>query len=336
MSELAGYIQIATDELRSLMFSALLKAQVPAEEAEIIAVSLLEADMRGVYTHGSVCLKRYIDLMDSGKMLRSETHRVIKSSTVIEVWDGMRSSGQVLGSRAMNRAVEMAQEGIGIVAVRSSNHFGAGAYYAQIAQKQGMIGIAMSTGASTMAPYGGSERLIGNNPVAVSVPCPGKPAITLDMAQSVVAFGKITNLLKQGAQTVPDGWALDAKGIPTTDIGKVNTVRPMAEYKGFGAALIVDILSGILFGGATGNRAADAADGPSCLFMAVNPGFFGDVNVFYETLSSRIDELKRSKLASGSCGIFIPGEKSESSMRAARETVWMMPEILDDLRSLPR
>ena len=337
MPKLEGYVQIPVRELHELAYTSLVKINVPADQALIITDSLVMADQRGVYTHGTVCLPRYIGLMNSNKMRKDASYTVIRETDAVQVWDGMSSNGQVLGNWAMNEAMRRARgHGIGLVAVKSSNHFGAGAYYAQLAQQEGMIGIAMSTGASTMAPWGGADRLIGNNPVAVAVPARDHFPVVLDMAQSVVAFGRVTNMKKEGRKEIPEGWALDSDGVPTRDIDRVYTVVPMAKHKGFGTALIVDILSGILFGGATGARAADDREGPSCLFAALDIAAFGDSGDFLTALDERIDELKGSRLAPWADAVYMPGEIEHRTLLDAEETVWMMPQILADLRALPR
>ena len=201
MPKQEGYVQIPVKELYHMALSSLIKASVPESEAKIISESLVEADQRGVYTHGCVCLPRYIGLIRTGAMRPKADYSTISQTDVIEVWDAKRSNGQVIGNWAMHSAIKIAKEhGIGLVAVKNSNHFGAGAYYAQLAQKQGLIGIAMSTGASTMAPWGGADRLIGNNPVAIAIPTKKHPPLVLDMAQSIVAFGRISNILKQGGK----------------------------------------------------------------------------------------------------------------------------------------
>ena len=130
------YVTVGSQKLFGLCVKRLLAAGVPQDEAEIIARSLVQADQRGVFSHGSVCVPRYVGLIRDGNMLPKESHRVVRTMGVVEVWDGERSSGQVLGHRAMMRAVEMAQTGgVGVVAVKSANHFGAGAYYAMLAQQ---------------------------------------------------------------------------------------------------------------------------------------------------------------------------------------------------------
>lgn len=330
------YVTIGREKLVELCVKRLVASGVPEDEAEMISRSLVQADQRGVFSHGCVCMPRYVGLIRDGSMLPKESHSVIRSLGVVEVWDGRRSSGQVLGHRAMMRAVEMAQTGgVGVVAVKSANHFGAGAYYAMLAQQAGMIGIAASTGSPTMAPWGGADKRIGNNPVAIAVPAREHPPVVLDMAQSVVAFGKVSNMKKQGLTEVPAGWCFDRNGVETTRMDEVCSVIPMAAHKGFGAAVMVDILSGVLFGGATGARADDHQQGPSMLMVALNPEAFSDPEAFYRALDERIDELKSAHLAPGVKKIYMPGEiEYDRSVQAADE-ITLMKEIMDDLMALP-
>ena len=119
----------------------------------------------------------------------------------------------------MEEAIKKAKEhGIGVVCVKGANHFGALAYYAQMAQKAGMIGTALGTGDSTMAPWGGCEKVIGNNPVSVAAPARNEVSPVLDMAMTVVANGKVSNMKRQGATEIPEGWGLDRDGLPTTSM----------------------------------------------------------------------------------------------------------------------
>lgn len=330
-----GYIQISTEALRGKGMRALVRAGVPEDEAEIIIGSLVEADQRGVYTHGCVCLPRYIGLMRSGRMNPACSYHVLRTGTAMEVWDGERSNGQVLGHRAMLRAMALAeQSGIGLVGVRNSNHFGAGAYYAQLAQRAGMIGIAMSTGSSTMAPWGGADRLIGNNPVAIAVPARRHMPLVLDMAQSVVAFGQISKYKLEGKPSLPEGWALDRDGNPTTDVDAAYTVQPVGRHKGFGMALMVDVLSGLLLGAGTGDAAADEHDGPGCLFAAISIDAFTGRDALLDAVDARIDALKQSALRPGVQEILMPGEIEGRNAREAGETVWIHPKLVEQMDAL--
>lgn len=328
-------IKIEETKLRELCLDILDKISVPDEEAAVIVDSLIDAEKRGVHSHGVGCLARYVGLMQQGIMRKAAQIEPVKKYACMEVWDGQRSNAQVLGKRAMERAMDMAgQQGIGLVAVKSGNHFGAGAYYAQLALQKNMIGIAASTGSPTMAPWGGAERMIGNNPLSVAVPAKEAEPVVLDMAQSVVAFGRITNMQKQGARLIPKGWALDSEGMETQEASRVYSVLPIAQYKGFGIALMIDVISGILFGGATGDRADDRKEGPSQLFIALNPELFGDSESFLKEMDERIMELKHSRRAAGVEEIYMPGEIEARNKKSCGDTVYCLPEVIKELKEL--
>ncbi|QNM04862.1 Ldh family oxidoreductase [Qiania dongpingensis] len=328
-------MRIKVAELKEFCLDILTETGMPEDEAKILTETLLEADQRGVKSHGVMSLKRYVNLMQTGVMPKKLDYKVEVDNPVIAVWDGNRCCGQVLGHTAMKAAIEKAKTyGIGFVGVKNSNHFGAGAYYAQLAEKEGMIGISASTGDPTMAPWGGAEKMIGNNPLAISVPTKNVPPITLDMAQSVVAFGKIANMKRQGCKEVPAGWALDAEGMPTTDIEKVYSVMPLGGYKGFGLSLMVDVISGLLIGGGTGVRANPDQMGPAHTFIAIDTKAFGDTEQFLNRVDARVAEFKSCKKSANSTGIFMPGEIEEKCYAESQEAADIIPEIVDDLNAL--
>ena len=312
-----GKVTVRVSELLETAKGCMLREGVPEEEAEIIANSLVQADRRGVFSHGVVCLPRYAGLMRSGMMRTAESHEVTRRLGAVEVWDGKRSSGQVLGHRAMTRAMEMAKEcGVGIVAVYHGNHFGAGAYYAMLAQAQGMIGIAASTGSPTMAPWGGMDKCLGNNPVAVAVPAREHGPVVLDMAPSVVALGKLILAQKLG-KSIPEGWALDKDGRPTTDpaAGRAGSLVPIGGAKGSGLAIMVDVLCGILSGGPYGPHlhdlyVMDEPQGVSHFLGAIDIAHFIEPAAFKSALSAMSREIKALKKADGVEEIFLPGERS--------------------------
>ncbi|MBQ7282675.1 MAG: Ldh family oxidoreductase [Spirochaetales bacterium] len=324
-------VRINIDDAKKKITAIFKNVGVCEEEAAIIADMLVEADQRGVNSHGILCTARYVRLIREGKMRPNMAVNVIRDNGTVAVWDGNRSSGQILGYRAMEDAMKKAKEhGIGCVCVKGANHFGALAYYAQMAQKAGMIGYVMGTGDSTMAPFGGCEKVIGNNPVAVAAPACKEVSPVLDMAMTVVANGKLTNMRRQGIETIPEGWGLDREGMPTTNMKDYYTVPPMAGYKGWGMAVMVDILAGVLFGGGTGDRAKDVSEGPSLMMVAFDISAFNDPEKYYADVDARIAELKGSKLAKNSKGIFMPGELEDRKYKATLEsgTVEVLPENL--------
>lgn len=324
-------VNINVQEAKDKITKIFMNVGVNKDEATIIAQMLVEADQRGVHSHGILCTARYVKLIREGKMRPNMNINVLKDNGVVAVWDGNHSSGQILGYRSMEEAIKKAKEhGIGVVCVKGANHFGALAYYAQMAQRAGMIGTALGTGDSTMAPWGGCEKVIGNNPISVAAPARNEVSPVLDMAMTVVANGKVSNMKRQGATEIPEGWGLDREGVPTTSMKDYYTIPPMAGYKGWGMAVMVDILAGVLFGGGTGDRAKDSADGPSIMMIAMDISAFNDEEKYYNDIDARINELKSSKKAKYSNGILMPGE-IEANKFAASEKSGIVEVLLENL-----
>lgn len=330
-------VNISVKEAKEKITKIFMNVGVNNDEAAIIADMLVEADERGVHSHGILCTARYVRLIREGKMRPNMSINVLRDNGTVAVWDGNHSSGQILGYRAMEDAIAKAKKhGVGIVCVKGANHFGALAYYSQMAQKQGLIGTTLGTGDSTMAPWGGCEKVIGNNPVSVAAPARNEVSPVLDMAMTVVANGKVSNMRRQGVTELPPGWGLDKEGVPTTKMEDCYTISPMAGYKGWGMAVMVDILAGVLFGGGTGDRAKDNQDGPSLMMIALDIDAFNDKEKYYEDVDARIKELKASKKAKNSKGIFMPGEMEANTFAQAEKSglVSVLPENLKMVNDL--
>ncbi len=332
-------VNINVQEAKDTITKIFMNVGVNKDEATIISQMLVEADQRGVHSHGILCTARYVKLIKEGKMRPNMSVNVLKDNGVVAVWDGNHSSGQILGYRSMEEAIKKAKEhGIGVVCVKGANHFGALAYYAQMAQRAGMIGTALGTGDSTMAPWGGCEKVIGNNPVSVAAPARNEVSPVLDMAMTVVANGKVSNMKRQGATEIPEGWGLDREGVPTTSMKDYYTIPPMAGYKGWGMAVMVDIMAGVLFGGGTGDRAKDSVDGPSIMMIAMDISAFNDEEKYYNDVDARINELKSSKKAKYSNGILMPGEIEANKFAASEKSgiVEVLPENLDMVNDIAK
>ena len=332
-------VRISVKEANEKITKIFMNVGVNEDEAAIIADMLVEADQRGVNSHGILSTARYVRLIREGKMIPNMKVTVVKDNGVVAVWDGNHSSGQILGYRAMEDAMAKAKKyGIGVTCVKGANHFGALAYYAQMAQKAGMVGTVLGTGDSTMAPWGGCEKVIGNNPVSVAAPARNEVSPVLDMAMTVVANGKVSNMKRQGVTVLPEGWCLDREGMPTTSMDDYYTVSPMAGYKGWGMAVMVDILAGTLFGGGTGDRAKDFADGPALMMIAMDIKAFNDEEKYHTDVDARIRELKDSQKAKNSKGILMPGEIEDGKYRASLESgiVEVLPENLKMVNDLAK
>ena len=330
-------VKILVKDAKEKITAIFMNVGVNKEEATIIADMLVEADQRGVHSHGILCTARYVKLIKEGKMTPNMNVKVVKDNGVVAVWDGNHSSGQILGYKSMEEAIKKAKEhGVGVVCVKGANHFGALAYYAQMAQRAGMIGTALGTGDSTMAPWGGCEKVIGNNPISVAAPARNEVSPVLDMAMTVVANGKVSNMKRQGATEIPEGWGLDRDGLPTTSMKDYYTIPPMAGYKGWGMAVMVDILAGVLFGGGTGDRAKDSVDGPSIMMIAMDISAFNDEEKYFNDVDARINELKSSKKAKNSTGILMPGEIEAKKFEESQASgiVEVLPENLDMVNNI--
>ena len=244
------------------------------------------------------------------------------------VLDAHNGWGAVAGLAGMREAIARARQvGTGVAVVRHSNHFGIAAYYAQEAVVAGMIGVAMTNASANMSPWGGRQPYFGTNPICVAVPAGKERPVIYDGATSVVAIGKLVLAAKKGEQ-IPPTWAADQSGQPTTDpkvAVAAGNLLPMGGYKGYGFALIVDVLSGILAGAAFGShvsnlRKLDAPQNVGHFFAALDIGAFADPAEFQGEMEQLVREIKNSPRAPGSERIYLPGEiEWEFEERRCRE-----------------
>jgi ureidoglycolate dehydrogenase (NAD+) len=248
-------VLIKAKPLKEFARAVVRKVGALPEHAEIIADILVAANLRGVDTHGVMRLPLYIAQMEKGALNTDpQKIRVLAEHPATCLMDGADSPGFVVAFVAMQKAIELAKvTGVGIVGVRNSNHFGAAAYYAMMPLVHEMIGMACTNTRAMLAPFGGAEAGVGNNPLAIAVPAGEFPPVVLDMAMSVAAGGKIHMAAKEGRR-IPEGWVVNAQGLPTTDPldftdhSRKGCLVPFAGYKGSGMAFIIDLLAGALTG----------------------------------------------------------------------------------------
>lgn len=260
MSEEESTVVIPHEPLLDFATKAFIAVGCPPDEARISADTLVEADLRGVHSHGVMRLPIYVKRIQTGVVAARADCKVVAETAATANVDGGNGMGQVVAVRAMELAIAKARTaGAGIVGVRGSNHYGAAAYFAMMALPHDMIGFSMTVGAANiMAPTGGIEPLLGNNPFAIAVPAGEELPPVLDMANSVVARGKIVLAMKKG-EKIPEGWAADKDGVPTTDARAAyeGLVLPVGGYKGYGLAFMVAALAGVLTGAAVGRQVAN-------------------------------------------------------------------------------
>lgn len=311
-----GYI-VQASELQRLVEEMLAKAGVPAEDATIVASSLIGADARGMNSHGILRLPVYIRRLQQDGFSAVSASRVLRETASTALIDGANGLGAVLTMRAMELAISKArQTGIGAVGVTRSNHNGEGAPYVLRAIQNDMIGIATTNGSPIMPVWGGKTALTGPLPITVGVPTAKQKPIVLDAALGMSSRGKILYHAEKGLQ-VPDGWLVDADGRPTNDPNWVRNggwILPIGGHKGWGLILMCEILSGLLTGGPFGRELTNLYDdldkpqGNGQFVIAINIGAFLDVAAFKERMDAYIVEMKSSELAPGFEEILMPGE----------------------------
>lgn len=315
-------------------------------EAALIADSLLFANLRGVDSHGIIRLKIYCERLRAGGFNAAARVSVLRENVSTALLDGHNGFGQLGAVAAMDRAVAMAGEtGIGFVAVRNSNHFGASAFYALRAVKAGMVGLAATNTGPTMAPSGGREKRLGNNALALAIPAGKHPPLILDMAMGAAAWGKIF-VARQEKKKIPASWALDKHGVPTDDpdvAADGGLIQPFGGYKGYGMSLLTDVLTGVISGGAFSTQLktlyeqVDSPSGISNLCVAVRVESLMPLAEFRTRVDLIIDLMHACATAPGAERIYVPGEiEEETARRRTQEGIPINETLAAELDALGR
>lgn len=288
---------------------------VSKTDAGTIAEQLVLADLRGVDTHGLIRLPGYIGRIGAGELHPDHAPTVIHETPGTAMVDGGHNFGQVVAAYAMSIAIEKAKTvGVGTVTAKNSSHFGAAAKFAMMAAEAGCVGIAATNGWPLMPGVGGAERTIGNNPLAIGAPTRLGYPMVIDIAMSQVAAGKLRIALALG-QTIPLDWAFDSNGLPTDDPHEAlfnnGLLRPVGDHKGFGLAVMMDVLSGVLSGGMFGNDVTSDQPGYSNVghfFTAINIDAFGGLELFLDRIDELAHRIQVSKTRPGADAVMVPGQ----------------------------
>src|SRR5882762_5700490 len=248
---------VPAGKLAAFCIACFEKLGLSPKNARLTAENLIFANLRGVDSHGVIRMKIYAERLRAGGFKTGARPKVVSEHESSALIDARHGVGQVAASAAMKLAIAKAEKtGAAVVSVRNSNHFGASAFYAMQALEHGMIGFASTNAGPTMAPTGGREGRLGNNAMALAVPAGEFPPVVLDMATGAVAWGKIF-VAQQEKKKIPATWALDKNGVPTDDPNAAahqGLIQPFGGYKGYGLSLLIDILTGVLSGGAFATR----------------------------------------------------------------------------------
>ncbi|MFC1860791.1 Ldh family oxidoreductase [Chloroflexota bacterium] len=344
MVDKAQDIQLVQAEpVRQFCISASECVGLSREHAELLADPLIQADLRGVYSQGVSRFTRYIRGYQAGGINPKPDIKVVKESKASAVMDADDGMGYIAGYPAMRLAMDKAAQcGVGTVTVRRSNHYGMAAYWSMMALERDMIGYTTTSAPASLAPWGGITPSYGNNPVSYAIPAGEELPLVLDIAMSVTVMGAV-RLFALKNEPIPSGWALDKYGEPTTDAQSAieGLLLPIADYKGYGMALVNDVLCGVLSGGSFGadipKSPADRFVGSGCcqFFMAFDISHFRPVAEFKERVDIMVRMMKSSQLAKGHDRIYLPGEKEfETHNRQIKEGISYSKEIIDQLKIL--
>ena len=333
---------IDANTLQAFAEAILEAAGLGEEDARVTAECLILANLRGVDSHGVLRLIQYSDSLAAGEINPTPNVRVIQRRGATALVDADGGYGFRPSRLAMELAVELAGEvGIGIVGVRNSHHFGMGAIYPLEAAAKGAIGYITTTSSPILAPPGGKQPVVGNNPIAWAVPRRApNPPIVLDMALSQVAFGRIRLAAAEG-RPIPLGWAYDSRGLPTTDAAealRTGLLAPVGGHKGYGISVISELLAGVMTGSPFGLQ-SDAHSrrqgGVGHLLIAIRPDFFLDLETFYDGVEELVAQIKAVPLAEGADAVYLPGEIEWNTEQVRRrEGIPISDELAHKLGSL--
>lgn len=336
---------ISKSRLMGFCQQAFQKAGMTAEDARIVADTLVSANLRGVDSHGVMRLQPYIRrLVDGGANPSPQIRAVTRGPSFVRL-DGDRGLGLLVGTYAMKEAIDLAsQTGMGVATVFNSDHLGAAAYYAMMALKHDMIGVTMTNTAAVMSVWGGKGPFIGNNPIAVAVPSGTELPIVLDMAVSKVAGGKVRLAVKKGTK-IPLGWITDKNGMSTDDpkiLEAGGTLLPLG-YKGYGLGVIVEVLCGILSGARILDEIplwfANTAKpvGVGHFMMAINIDAFLPIKEFKNQVDQLVKKIHSAPRAQDAERIYLPGEIEHLSERKRKAEGIPLPEaVYQDLLQIGR
>lgn len=301
-------------EEKDYIIRELVSASLPAEQAEVVADCFATADAYGITSHGVNVLPSHIEKIKRGGYNLNPSLSIVRESPSYALIDGDNGFGPVSASFCMSYAVERAKEvGIFQVFSKNNNTVGPAFYYPLKAAEKGCIGILFSNSPAQMAPCGGKEKMLGTNPFSAVIPVSDGNPIIIDMATSVVAKSKFKQYKEEGKK-LPDGWALDENGNPTNDPeeGMKGLVLPMAGFKGYGIAMLIDLISGLVSGAAFLNKVGRFYSSDN---MGMNVGFCCIaieprliMGVEYDTAIKDYVSLLRNSERIGPGPICLPGD----------------------------
>jgi len=338
----AGVV-VQADELKTFCIKILEKIEVDAADAQVLADSLVEADLRGIASHGVARLPSYCKRFRQGLVRKKAEFRLLKETAATALVDARGSLGQVVAVESMRLAIRKARAaGAGVVGVRNSTHLGALAYYSTIAANENMVGLVATNGSPRMAPWGGVTRLLGVNPWSIAIPAEDQP-IVLDISNSNVAYGKIRLAAKKG-ERIPPTWAMTKNGEPTTDPNEAlgGVLLPMGDHKGYAISVVIELLAAAMTGANMGPEVGPLDDlsrpqGVGHLLAAIDVQAFIPLEEFKSRCNRLARILRSSEPIDPSRRILLPGEPEETLRRdQLRGGIRLSSTVASELAELAR
>lgn len=334
-------IRVPVAEVQSFVVALLERLGLPEEHARSAALALVDADLAGMSTHGVRLLPAYVARLRDGAIALRPELRVLSRSGAVSVLDGGNGLGQVVAPWALEHSMEVAGElGAAVTTVRRSNHLGALGSFTRMAAERGMVAFLTQNTRANMAPSGGRQAAVGNNPFSFAVPA-GEFPLVLDVSCSAVARSHIDVAAERG-DPIPEGWALDPSGHPTTDPGQalLGAVLPFAGHKGSGLAVVMGALAGVLSGAKFGAAVPPLSDygqerDLGHFLLVVDVRALGPIEALTDRMGRYVQEIAASPPAPGSEEVRLPGQAS-SRRRQERlhHGIPLSPGLLHTLRGL--
>ena len=316
--------------------------------SDIMAKILVETDLRGTFTHGSKNLYGYIQKRIAGGVSFEDNSIIETKLPSLSIINANNTIGYIPSYNAMNMACDMAEKtGMAGVFVKNSCHFGAAGYYANIAAKRNMIGIAISNVDKKMTIPGAKGIVMGHNPFALASPAKAIESVVLDISSSNVASLKVLRE-KEKNKSIPEGWISDKDGLPTTDPSKYpeeGALLPMGGHKGYGIAFFIEVLTSVLLNTplSTSNNInswcfdLDKPNNVSHAFFAISIDAFDSLDNFKDRLELFIDSLHNSPKSLNNNRILVPGEDSnEKYLEGIKSGIEMPDDVISELEKLSK
>jgi LDH2 family malate/lactate/ureidoglycolate dehydrogenase len=351
---MARHFTFPAEYLRDFTAHVFVHQGVPAADAIQAADVLSKADLRGIDSHGVARLRTYVDMFSIGRINPKPNIRIVREKKSIATVDGDSGLGLVVGPRANEIAMEKAaQYGSGWVSVCNTNHYGIASYYSLKALERDMIGWSMTNSSRIVVPLWGAERRLGTNPIAIAFPGKKNPPIVIDMATSVVAFGKV-EMAERAGVPIPEGWMINENGEGSTNPADVyqggllplGSTRELGGHKGYCLSAMVDILTCVLSGANWGPFAPPFAlfeetptesvgKGIGHFFGAMEIDGFEDVDIFKKRIDHWIEVFRNTKPARGHQAVLIPGDpEHEAEQFRSRHGVPVIEAVVNDLKEV--